>query len=68
MAAEAKKLLGKVRWATEAYDVMKGADCLVIITEWNEFRALDLDRIRDLMNHAVIIACHNGFNDSQGDV
>ena len=39
---EAKKLLPSVEFCDDAYDAMDGADALVIVTEWNEFRALDL--------------------------
>jgi UDPglucose 6-dehydrogenase len=49
-AADAKKLLDKkVQYAVDAYDCVKGADAVVIVTEWNEFRNLEMARIRKLM-------------------
>ena len=46
---EAKKLLPSVDFCADAYEAMDGADALVIITEWNEFRALDLARVKTLL-------------------
>ncbi len=42
---EGEALLPGVRWCDNAYQAVQGADVLVILTEWNEFRALDLERI-----------------------
>ena len=42
---EATKLLDDVDFCADAYEAMEGADALVIVTEWNEFRALDLTRV-----------------------
>ena len=42
---EGEALLPGVEWASDAYAAAAGADALVILTEWNEFRALDLGRI-----------------------
>jgi UDPglucose 6-dehydrogenase len=42
---EGEALLPGVRWVENAYQAAQGADVLVILTEWNEFRALDLERI-----------------------
>lgn len=46
---EAKKLLADIEYADDEYAAVTGADALVFVTEWNQFRALDLARIRDLM-------------------
>ena len=46
---EAKKLLSDIEYADDEYAAVTGADALVFVTEWNQFRALDLARIRDLM-------------------
>ena len=46
---EAKKLLPEIEYADDEYAAVTGADALVFVTEWNQFRALDLARIRDLM-------------------
>lgn len=56
---EAEKLLGGVVWRDDAYGTMENADCLAIVTEWNEFRALDLKRVKGLMNRAVMVDLRN---------
>jgi UDPglucose 6-dehydrogenase len=57
--AEAKKLLAGIAWCGDAYEAMQGADALAIVTEWNEFRALDLDRARTLMRQPILIDLRN---------
>ena len=47
--SEAKKVLTEIEYADDEYSTVAGADALVFVTEWNQFRALDLARIRDLM-------------------
>jgi UDPglucose 6-dehydrogenase len=56
---EARKLLEDVVFKDDPYAVAEGADALVIITEWDQFRALDLDRIKLVMNHPVLIDLRN---------
>ena len=46
---EAEKLLPEIEYADDEYAAAEGADVLVFMTEWNQFRALDMDRIRGLM-------------------
>ncbi|HEX7967157.1 MAG TPA: UDP-glucose/GDP-mannose dehydrogenase family protein [Stellaceae bacterium] len=58
-AEEAKKLLDGVVFCAGAYDAMQGADALVIITEWNEFRALDLKRVKELLRSPTVIDLRN---------
>jgi UDPglucose 6-dehydrogenase len=58
---EAKPLLPGVHWCADAYDVAVGADVLVIITEWNEFRALDLDRVGASMTQKVLVDLRNVY-------
>ena len=55
----AKALLEDVVWCRDAYDAMAGADALAILTEWNEFRALDLERARTLLNTPLLIDLRN---------
>ena len=59
---EAKSFMPKAIWCDDSYDAMNGADILVIITEWNEFRALDLTRMRELLNSPTIIDLRNIYN------
>ncbi len=56
---EAKHMLDGIEWCTGAYDTMPDADALAIITEWNEFRALDLGRGKELMKAPVMIDLRN---------
>ena len=58
----AKALLPDVDWCEDAYGVMEGADALVLITEWNEFRALDPERMAALMNSPVLVDLRNVYN------
>jgi UDPglucose 6-dehydrogenase len=56
---EAKKLLPGLHYCSEAYETMEGADALVLVTEWNAFRALDLTRVRSLLATPLVIDLHN---------
>jgi UDPglucose 6-dehydrogenase len=56
---EASHLLKNVNFTKNAYDCVKEADALVIITEWDEFRALDIDRIKNELKLANIIDLRN---------
>ncbi len=56
---EAAPLLPGVALCDDAYDTMDGADALVLITEWNQFRALDLDRVKSLLAQPLIIDLRN---------
>jgi len=58
---EAKTLLTShhITWTDDAYSCMEGADCLSIITEWNAFKRLDLDRARSLLKQALIVDMRN---------
>jgi UDPglucose 6-dehydrogenase len=58
----AKKLLDDVVWCESAYAAMEGADALVILTEWNAFRALDLERVKRLMKAPVMIDLRNIYD------
>ena len=59
---EAKKLLDGIEWCENAYDAMTGADAVAIITEWNEFRAIDLARLKKLMNSPVMVDFRNIYD------
>ncbi len=58
---EAKAMLPGVELAKDAYSAMEGADCALIITEWNEFRALQLDRVKKLLKKPVIVDLRNCY-------
>jgi len=55
----AEKQLSDVSYGATPYDVAIGADALVILTEWNEFKQLDLRRIRDLLARPIIVDGRN---------
>src|SRR5215217_2859932 len=56
---QAQKLLGDVEYAADPYACAEGADALVIVTEWDAFRALDLERIRDALKQPVLVDLRN---------
>ena len=56
---EAKEMLPGVNWCEDAYAPMDGADVLVIITEWNAFRGLDLKRVKSLLKAPVLVDLRN---------
>ncbi len=63
--AEAKKLMPDLTYCRDAYDCMTGADALVLITEWNEFRALDLARAKSLLRQPILIDLRNVYNPAE---
>ena len=59
---EASKILEGVHWCDNAYKAIEGADVVAILTEWNEFRALDLNRIKTTMKKPVMVDLRNIYN------
>ncbi|UCF79411.1 MAG: UDP-glucose/GDP-mannose dehydrogenase family protein [Candidatus Eiseniibacteriota bacterium] len=55
----ARAVLPSAEYCSSAYQVCEGSDALVIFTEWNEFRRLDLARIKKLLTKPVMIDCRN---------
>ncbi len=62
---EGERLLPGVTWMASAYDAAEGADVVVILTEWNEFRALDLPRLAGVMHQARMADLRNIYSDEQ---
>ncbi len=58
----AKKIFDGVTWCDDAYETANGADALVIATEWNEFRALKLERIKKLLRTPLIVDLRNVYD------
>ncbi len=56
---EAKELLNGTTFCDNTYDTLDGADALVLLTEWNEFRALDLERTKKLLKTPLVIDLRN---------
>ena len=61
---EARTLLPGVVFATGAYDCLKGADIAVIVTEWDEFRSLDLLRVAAQLHDKVLVDLRNIYDDA----
>jgi len=59
---EAKKMLSDVEWCEDTYEVLDGADALVIVTEWNEFRSLNLERVKSLLKEPIIVDMRNIYD------
>ena len=57
---EAKKHMD-VEMCTDAYDALSGADGVVLMTEWNEFRALDLDKVKSLLKAPLMVDLRNVY-------
>lgn len=57
--ANARRLLPGVTYCANPYDAAKDSDAVVLLTEWDEFRSLDLARLRDLMRRPVLIDGRN---------
>jgi len=56
---EAKALMPGLDYCNDAYEAMAGADALVLLTEWNEFRGLDLARVKALLRAPLVIDLRN---------
>jgi len=62
---QAKSLLGNVTFCKDAYDCAEGASALVIVTEWEQFRALDFVRLKTLMQRPVLVDLRNIYRPSE---
>ncbi len=63
--AEAKKLMPDLVYCGDAYEAMEGAVALVLLTEWNAFRALDLERVGRLLASPLIIDLRNIYQPAE---
>ncbi len=59
---EAKKVIKDVEYCENAFQATEGSDALVILTEWNEFRQLDLGKIKELLKSNVIVDTRNIYD------
>lgn len=59
---EAEKILPQIEYAVDEYEAANGADVLVFVTEWNQFRALNMDRIRTSMRAARVADLRNIYD------
>ncbi len=56
--------LPEVVWCADAYRATDGADAMVVLTEWNQFRGLDLERIRALLRRPIVVDLRNIYEPS----
>ena len=61
----AKRILPEITYCQDAYEVAKDSDALITVTEWNEFRHLDMARIKELMRQPVLIDGRNIYDPQQ---
>jgi UDPglucose 6-dehydrogenase len=62
---EARKVLPEIEYADDEYQAATGSDVLVFMTEWNQFRALDMERIRGLMKVPRIADLRNIYEPTE---
>jgi UDPglucose 6-dehydrogenase len=59
---EAKAVLRDVHYCADPYEVARGCDALVLLTEWNQFRRLDLDRVKEMMETPIFLDLRNVYD------
>lgn len=60
---QSKMIFGdNIYYANNSYDAVEGADCLLLLTEWNEFRRPDFDRVKDLLKTPIIFDGRNQYD------
>ena len=59
---KAGSLIKGVSFCKDSYSVCKGSDCLLILTEWQEFKELDLIKVKKLLNQPVIVDGRNIYD------
>jgi len=62
LAPESKKHGDRLRFSGDAYAALEGADALLVVTEWNEYRGADLDRIKKALKAPVVFDGRNVFD------
>ncbi|MEC7831313.1 MAG: UDP-glucose/GDP-mannose dehydrogenase family protein [Pseudomonadota bacterium] len=60
--SEASKLIDNVAWKKSAYEVAENSNCIIILTDWQEFKDLDLEKLRNLMKRPLIYDFRNIFD------
>jgi UDPglucose 6-dehydrogenase len=59
--AKAEELLPGVEWCNSVLETATGADAVVVLTEWNEFRAVDLEQLRKVMKGNILVDLRNVY-------
>ena len=60
--AKSMKQFKGVKWSKNTYDCIKDSDAMVLVTEWNEFRALDLKKVKNLLKQPIVIDLRNIYS------
>lgn len=63
----AKKIFKDVEYGKDAYDALKDADAMVVVTEWNEFKEIDLEKAKNLMRLPFIIDARNIYDPEKAE-
>ncbi len=58
----AKKIFKNIEYGRDAYEVAKGSNALIIVTEWNQFRNLDLKRLKNIMKSPIFLDLRNIYD------
>jgi UDPglucose 6-dehydrogenase len=58
----AARMMSNVQLASDPYELAEGCDALVVVTDWNEFKQLELARIRNLMAQPVVVDGRNIYD------
>jgi UDPglucose 6-dehydrogenase len=64
---QAEQIFSGITFAEDAYAAADGADALVIVTEWDEFRALDLERITAILRGKVLVDLRNVYDRAEAE-
>jgi UDPglucose 6-dehydrogenase len=59
---KSKSILKNIKYCKNPYETVKDADCLLILTEWDEFRKLDLIKVKSLLKHPIVIDGRNIYD------
>jgi len=59
---EAKKYMPELTYVDDPYEALKDADCLILMTEWNEYRSLDFDKLKKIMKGKVFVDLRNVYD------
>jgi UDPglucose 6-dehydrogenase len=62
---EAARLLPEITYCKDAYEACENADAMVLVTEWNQFRMLELDRVHKLLRRPVVVDLRNVYKPEQ---
>jgi len=64
---QAEKVFDGIEFASDAYEAARNADALVIVTEWDEFRALDLEKVAETLRGKVLVDLRNVYDREEAE-